>query len=727
VQDPGAPEDWTSPPFEPTVRDGRLYARGATDDKGNFLQLLHVACAMARAGELPVHVRVLIEGAEEIGPDDVGEWVRADARGADAVIVFDSRMFDADTPALTLATRGMVFAHVEVRTGTQPAHSGMYGGAALNAFHALHKALAAVLPGPDGKLPEPLRAGVNPPSELEIADWAKLPAGEGELVGARPSDPAATTEFYVRTTAEPSLDVHRVEGGQARTIVVPVASADLSVRIVGGQRSEEIARNLEQLLRDALPDGAELTFSADRAEGSAFDPEHSALVAARHALERAVGSEPALVRTGGTLPVLAAFAERGIPAIVSGFSLPDDALHAPNESYRLVALSRARRPRGRSTRSSPHSDERTRGSARVPAGASSQRPARRRVARERAFPARGRARRRPRRRGAEGAGGRAGRDLGRDRVRGARPQGARLRPDPVAAVADRAGPRQRTVFLLRALDAQMGGGLVTAVLMAAGRSGWHRAALPDLVDVARRRAERVDVSGVSDAQLDNAIALARLLGVHHDRRRARAGDRRAGGGDPRRQAADRRRRAGQRAPDPGARRRGCARARGLCDVRGRGAEVNAGMTYVGELEGRMRHIVETLTGRDAIWIIPALEQMLYAGPYRQNPRGALDLLMAGLTDAAPRMHVVGIADPGAYERLVRAQPVIELVQLVKRRRKSDQLGRPLVQQHLRQQLLEIGAARWVTEASALRLRRARCSGRAAADGRRAVPSASLTS
>ena len=295
---------------------------------------------MARAGELPVHIRVLIEGAEETGSDDVGEWVRADARGADAVIVFDSGMVDADTPALTLATRGMVFAHIEVRTGTQTAHSGMYGGAALNAFHALHKALAAVLPGPDGRLPEPLRAGVMPPSELEIASWATLPPGADELaqVGARPSDPAAATEFYIRTTAEPSLDVHRVEGGQARTIVVPVASADLSVRIVGGQRSEEIARNLEELLRGALPDGAELTFSAERAEASAFDPETPALLAARRALARAAGSEPALVRTGGTLPILAAFAERGIPAIVSGFSLPDDALHAPNESYRLVAL-----------------------------------------------------------------------------------------------------------------------------------------------------------------------------------------------------------------------------------------------------------------------------------------------------------------------------------------------------------------------------------------------------
>jgi acetylornithine deacetylase/succinyl-diaminopimelate desuccinylase-like protein len=340
VQDPGDPADWTSPAFEPTIRDGRLYARGATDDKGNFLPLLHVACRMAAAGELPVHVRVLIEGAEETGSDDVGEWVRADSRGADAAIVFDSGMVDAETPALTVATRGMVFAHVEIRTGTQPAHSGLYGGAALNAFHALHTALSAVLPGRDGKLPEPLRVGIIPPSKAEIASWAKLPPGAEELahVGARPADPAAAAEFYVRTTAEPSLDVHRVVGGQARTIVVPAASADLSVRIVGGQRSEEIAANLEQLLRGALPEGADLTFSADRAEASAFDPETPALLAARRALERACGGEPALVRSGGTLPILAAFGERGIPAIVSGFSLPDDGLHAPNESYRLVAL-----------------------------------------------------------------------------------------------------------------------------------------------------------------------------------------------------------------------------------------------------------------------------------------------------------------------------------------------------------------------------------------------------
>jgi acetylornithine deacetylase/succinyl-diaminopimelate desuccinylase-like protein len=335
VQDPGDLEKWTTPPFEPSVRDGRLYARGASDDKGNFLPTLYVACELAAAGELPLHVRVLVEGAEETGSDDVYQWVLADEQRADAAIVFDSGMVDADTPALTLATRGMVFANLEVRTGARPVHSGMYGGAALNAFHALHAALSAVLPGPDGRLPEPLRAGLIAPDPEELESWKALPDGASSLadVGARPSDPAAEAEFWVRTGAEPSLDVNMVEGGEVRTIVPEVARAAVSVRLAAGQSSAEIAAALERLLRDALPAGAELAFEFDGAEPSRFDPADPALQAARRAL-----GDPALVRSGGTLPILAAFAQRGIPAIVGGFALPEDQIHSPDESYRLASL-----------------------------------------------------------------------------------------------------------------------------------------------------------------------------------------------------------------------------------------------------------------------------------------------------------------------------------------------------------------------------------------------------
>jgi acetylornithine deacetylase/succinyl-diaminopimelate desuccinylase-like protein len=345
VQDPGDESAWTAPPFEPDIRDGRMYARGACDDKGNFLPLLHVACAMADAGELPVHVRVLIEGAEETGTDDVNQWVLADERGADCVIVFDTGMLDEDTPALTVGTRGNVFATIEIRTGDRPVHSGMYGGAALNAFHALTTVLAAVLPR-NGRLAEPLRVGIEPPTPEELATWEDLPDGASVLAqaGAKPSDPAAGAELHTRTGADTSLDVHRIQGGQARTIVPEQASCDLSLRIAPGQDAAEISAVFEGLLREALPEGATLTYSAVLAEPSRFDPASPPLRIGRAALARALGGkEPALLRSGGTLPILAAFSQREIPAIVSGFALPQDNFHAPDESYAIASLDRGRR------------------------------------------------------------------------------------------------------------------------------------------------------------------------------------------------------------------------------------------------------------------------------------------------------------------------------------------------------------------------------------------------
>ena len=345
VQDPGDESAWTSPPFEPEIRDGRLYGRGACDDKGNFLPLLHVACAMADAGELPLNVRVLIEGAEESASDDVSDWLRADDRGADCAIIFDTGMLDEDTPALSVGTRGIVFATLEVRTGERPAHSGLYGGAALNAFHALHAALGAVLPRRSGRLPEPLRAGVVPPTPEELATWDALPDGATVLAeaGARPADAAAGAEFHTRTGADASLDIHRIQGGEVRTIVPARARCDLSVRVAPGQDPAEISGALESLLRDALPAGAELDYSAALAWPSRFDPSSPALRIGRSAIGRAVGAEPALLRSGGSLPILATFMERGIPAIVSGFALPQDNFHAPNESFAIASLDRGRR------------------------------------------------------------------------------------------------------------------------------------------------------------------------------------------------------------------------------------------------------------------------------------------------------------------------------------------------------------------------------------------------
>jgi acetylornithine deacetylase/succinyl-diaminopimelate desuccinylase-like protein len=342
VQSVGDLAAWTTPPFEPVVRDGRIYARGASDDKGNFLPLLHVACAMASDGGLPVNVRVLVEGEEEAGGESVAEWVRADERGADCAIVFDSGMVDEQTPAITVGLRGLVQLGLTVRTAERDLHSGVYGASVLNALHALHAMLGAVMPGPDGRLREELRAGIEAPSEEELASWARLPPGDELLAasGGRPLYPGAGAEYYVRNGADASIDVNAISGGEPRTVVPAVAHATFSQRLAPGQDPVHIRATLERLLRDAAPEGAELALTDHVAHPSLFAPDTPAIALAAQALERACGAPPAFVRSGGSIPIVAELAARGIPVVVTGFALDDDGIHAPNESYRLAGLER---------------------------------------------------------------------------------------------------------------------------------------------------------------------------------------------------------------------------------------------------------------------------------------------------------------------------------------------------------------------------------------------------
>ena len=205
VQNPGRTSTtWDTPPFEPTERDGRLYARGAADDKGNFLPLLHVGCELARAGELPVNVRFLVEGEEEVSSGSVMRWIREDERGADAALVFDLMMADEATPAITVATRGLVAADVEVRTAPRDLHSGVYGGAVLNAAHVLMRMLAEVAPDAAGRVRPELSAGVEPadpggagvlerscsPAHEVIAEVGRAPGGRRRLAVSSTSAPA---------------------------------------------------------------------------------------------------------------------------------------------------------------------------------------------------------------------------------------------------------------------------------------------------------------------------------------------------------------------------------------------------------------------------------------------------------------------------------------------------------------------------------------------------------
>jgi acetylornithine deacetylase/succinyl-diaminopimelate desuccinylase-like protein len=340
VQPPAPLELWESDPFEPEIRDGYLYGRGTVDDKGQLYMLLSAARELARAGELPVNVRFCCDGEEETGGHSIVDYLGSDERGADAAVIFDSGMIRRGLPAFNLATRGILYYHLRLRTGARDLHSGLYGGAALNAAHALAQVITALV-ARDGRLAEPLRRGLAAPSAEELEAWRQLPDGASELgdQGARPSDARAAEEFYLRTFAEPALDVNGIETGspQLQKTVLPVeAVANLSLRLAPGQQVEEIAPELERLLNEALPAGAELTLERWAASPPGLvSPDATAVRLALDAFERALGTRPALIRSGGSLPIVPALSGKGIPTIITGFGLPDSNVHSPNE--RLVA------------------------------------------------------------------------------------------------------------------------------------------------------------------------------------------------------------------------------------------------------------------------------------------------------------------------------------------------------------------------------------------------------
>jgi acetylornithine deacetylase/succinyl-diaminopimelate desuccinylase-like protein len=340
VQSVGDPAAWRVPPFEPEVRDGRIWARGASDDKGNFWPLLAAALDLSKAGDLPVNVRVLVEGEEEAGSGHVTEWIRADEGPADVAVVFDSGMADPRTPAITVGLRGIVQYEVAVRTGRRDLHSGMYGGSVLNAAHVLHAMIAGVMPGPDGVLREELRQGIEPPAPAELESWARLKPGDELIaeVGGRPLAPDAGARYYERNGADASFDVNEFVAGEPRTVVPATAKGTVSVRLAPGQSSAVIGAELERLMREAVPEGVEVGFHGHVAEPALFSVEEPAMQLAAEAIERGTSMPPAFVRTGGSIPIVAEFARKQITTIVGGFALPDDDIHAPNESYRVESL-----------------------------------------------------------------------------------------------------------------------------------------------------------------------------------------------------------------------------------------------------------------------------------------------------------------------------------------------------------------------------------------------------
>jgi acetylornithine deacetylase/succinyl-diaminopimelate desuccinylase-like protein len=338
VQPPAPLELWESDPFELTVRGEWAYARGIADDKGQVCILLKAAQRLVEAGALPVNLRFVCDGEEEIGGHTIVDWLEVDDAPTDAAIIFDGGMLKRDVPVFDLGTRGLIAFDVTVRTGDRDLHSGMYGGAALNAIHVLMRCVSAVLAGPDGLLPEPLREGIAPVAQEELDAWATLPSPSEDMQaqGARPLYPDAVKDFYVRTWAEPSADVNGIIGGKPglrNTTLSVQASGEFSVRLAPGQDAQVIAAAAERLVREAAPPGAEVDVRWTASPPSLFKPDAPAIQLGLRAFEKALGVRPKLVRSGGTLPIMPALADRGIATVLTGFALPESNIHSPNEKF----------------------------------------------------------------------------------------------------------------------------------------------------------------------------------------------------------------------------------------------------------------------------------------------------------------------------------------------------------------------------------------------------------
>jgi acetylornithine deacetylase/succinyl-diaminopimelate desuccinylase-like protein len=346
VQPPAPLDLWDSDPFDLVERDGWYFARGITDDKGQLYAQLRAAADLASEGSLPVNVRIASDGEEEIGGDSIVKWVEADDRGADVCVIFDGGMERRDVPQFCTGTRGLVAFDLTVRTGTRDMHSGMYGNAALNATHALMQALSGVMPR-NGRVPDALRTGIIPPTDEERAGWHQLPSGSDllELQGAQPYDERAADEFWLRTTAETSVDVNGIIGGKPglRNTTVPVAAeANFTVRLAPGQDVETTKAVVERLILEAAPAGAEVDLRTDEGTpASVVNPDTPAIRLGMEAFERVFGRPPLLARGGGTLPIMAAVTGRGIPTILTGVGLPESNVHSPNEKLPVDYLTKA--------------------------------------------------------------------------------------------------------------------------------------------------------------------------------------------------------------------------------------------------------------------------------------------------------------------------------------------------------------------------------------------------
>jgi acetylornithine deacetylase/succinyl-diaminopimelate desuccinylase-like protein len=348
VQPPDPLDEWKSPPFEPTVRGEDVFCRGSSDDKGQtFLQLKAVEGFLRGEGRLPINVKFLIEGEEEVGGAHIEEFTKKNHEKlkADAALICDTEMFAPGLPTLTTGLRGLVYTEVEARGASHDLHSGMYGGAAPNPMQAMAEIISG-LKGPNGKIRIPgFYERVEKPSKAELAAWKRLPFKEKDFLKKEVGSLALTGEkgFTVleRLWARPTLEVHGIRGGftgeGAKTVIPAVATAKISMRLVPKMKPAEVIKQFTAFVKKLTPAGIRTTVRViSSAPASVVSTENRYIAAASEAIEEVFKKKTVFMRSGGSIPIAGLFdQELRAPVVMMGFGLPDDNLHAPNEKFHL--------------------------------------------------------------------------------------------------------------------------------------------------------------------------------------------------------------------------------------------------------------------------------------------------------------------------------------------------------------------------------------------------------
>ena len=350
VQPPDPLDEWKSPPFEPTERDGNIYARGAVDDKGQMYIHIKALESLFRAhnGKLPINVRVILEGEEEVGGEQIAKFVREhpERLKADFALVSDTELFAPELPTLCVGLRGMIYTEIEARGAMTDLHSGMYGGAAPNPFIALAQIIAQ-LKDPSGRILIPgFYDDIKAPSADELKAWKQLPFDEEHYRKTEVGSPVLTGEpgysVIERTWARPTLDVHGMPGGfigaGAKTVIPAKAVAKVSMRLVPDMTPEKTFALYKSYVESLTPAGITLDVRLIHSgEAIVIGTDNPYVRAATRALKQVWGKDTVFIRSGGSIPIVGDF-ERNleIPSVMMGFGLPDDNLHAPNEKFHLA-------------------------------------------------------------------------------------------------------------------------------------------------------------------------------------------------------------------------------------------------------------------------------------------------------------------------------------------------------------------------------------------------------